>query len=90
LLFHTFTTFSEADNHYESVYILLKDSRVDPSAKDNEAIKLASYNGHKKVVEILLMDSRVDPSAQDNWALKWVFKNGHQDVFNMLNDVLYT
>ena len=32
--------------HLEIVELLLSDERVDPSAKDNHAIRLASKNGH--------------------------------------------
>ena len=42
---------------------LLEDQRVDPSALDNAAIKLASSNGHLDVVGRLLEDQRVDPLA---------------------------
>ena len=43
---------------------LLEDSRVDPSAYDNHAIKWASQNGHLPVVERLLGDGRVDPQCR--------------------------
>jgi hypothetical protein len=45
--------------------MLLTDSRVDPSARDNYAIRSASRNGHTDVAKVLLADARVDPSAMD-------------------------
>jgi hypothetical protein len=50
--------------HKETVEILLKDDRVDPSEYNNYAIRWASYYGHKEIVEMLLQDSRVDPCCQ--------------------------
>ncbi|KAI8892513.1 hypothetical protein BC833DRAFT_360016, partial [Globomyces pollinis-pini] len=40
-------------NHADAVALLLKDSRVDPSANDNQAIRQATRNGHTRTVEIL-------------------------------------
>src|SRR3972149_10202393 len=54
----------------EIVELLLVDPLVDPSAKNNHAIRFASGNGHDKVVELLLADSRVDPSAVNNFAIQ--------------------
>jgi hypothetical protein len=41
------------------VKLLLKDSRVDPSADENYAIRKAYENGHHNVVELLLKDPNV-------------------------------
>jgi len=41
-------------------------SRVDPSTRDNEAIRLASAKGFVEVVKVLLADNRVDPAAKNN------------------------
>ena len=49
--------------------LLLKDSRVDPAANNNEAIRYANSNGHVEVVKLLLKDSRVDPAARNNAAI---------------------
>ena len=51
------------NGHSEVVRELLKDSRVDPSAYDNSAIRGASMNGRLEVVRELLKDNRVDPSV---------------------------
>ena len=72
------------NGHLAVVERLLEDSRVDPSADRNRAIRMASQNGHLPVVERLLEDSRVDPSAQDNWAIKLASQNGHSAVVERL------
>jgi hypothetical protein len=41
------------------VELLLKDSRIDPTADDNEALRSAIRNGHKDIVDLLLADPRV-------------------------------
>jgi len=48
---------------------LLQDDRVDPSARNNLAIRWANDHGRVKVVERLLQDDRVDPSANHNEAI---------------------
>ena len=52
--------------HLTRIFEILSDSRVDPSAENNYAIKLASHFGHQEVVKLLLSDARVDPSARNN------------------------
>ena len=37
---------------------LLHDNKVDPSAKNNDAFKWASYHGHIEVIKLLLQDGR--------------------------------
>lgn len=39
--------------YIQTLKLLLKDERVDPSAYDNYAIRAASENGQKEVVELL-------------------------------------
>ena len=46
------------------VKLLLADSRVDPSADDNCAIKSARRNGYMEIVELLLQDDRVKMSEE--------------------------
>jgi len=69
-----------------SVKYLLLDSRVNPNAMNNEAIRLASENvkGHFLVVKELLKDIRVDSRAQYNYALHYAIRNGHQKVVKEL------
>ena len=63
---------------------MLKKTSVDPSDKGDEAIRLASLNGHLKVVELLLKDPRVNPCARDNCAFRWAASKGHSEVVVLL------
>ena len=63
---------------------LLRDGRVDPSAENNDAIRLASERGHRDVVELLLGDDRVDPSAENNSAIRFASRRGHSEVMMLL------
>jgi hypothetical protein len=61
--------------------------RVDPSANDNYAVRLAAKNDQLAVVERLLQDKRVDPSARNNDAVRQAARNGHLAVVErMLQD----
>ena len=74
---------------------LLQDSRVDPSADDQYAIRSASERGHHLVVETLLKDPRgraepcgpsaSDPSVDNQYAIKWASKYGHHKVVALLS-----
>ncbi len=44
------------DGNIDAVRQLLDDERVDPSVKDNQAIRDASREGHADVVRLLLKD----------------------------------
>ena len=44
----------------EIVEILLKDPRVDPSARCNEALGIANIKGYQEIVKMLLEDDRID------------------------------
>jgi hypothetical protein len=63
---------------------LLQDSRVDPSARSNEAIRKACENGQLGMVNRLLDDGRVDPSAMENDAIRGASQNGYLHVVNRL------
>ncbi|PRP76167.1 putative ankyrin repeat protein [Planoprotostelium fungivorum] len=67
-----------------TVQLLLSDSRMDPSAQNNEAIIKAAHGGHSETVRLLLSDSRVDPSAQDNEAIKLAARYGHTEAVRLL------
>jgi ankyrin repeat protein len=71
-------------NNVEVVKLLLQDARVNHSARDNYAIKLASDNGHVEIVKLLLQYGRADPSAQNNLAIKLASQNGHVLVVKLL------
>jgi ankyrin repeat protein len=45
--------------------MLLKDKRVDPTAKDNEAIYKATLRGHERVLDLLLSDHRINISEKN-------------------------
>jgi hypothetical protein len=51
------------NGHVAVVERLLQDTRVDPSADDNYAVREAAANGHLAVVDRLLEDYRVDIAA---------------------------
>ena len=57
---------------------------VDPSVKDNEAIRMASKNGHTDVVRLLLQDKRVDPIDDGNYAIRLASRNGYTEVVKLL------
>jgi hypothetical protein len=46
------------NGHLEIVKLLMKDSRVDPSALENRGFRAAAQYGHIEVVRELLKDSR--------------------------------
>ncbi|KAJ3134163.1 hypothetical protein HDU90_005260 [Geranomyces variabilis] len=54
---------------------LLADPRVDPSARNNAAIRRAASHGHLLVVDRLLQDPRVDPSGNYKSPLQLAAKN---------------
>ena len=66
------------------VKLFFADPRVDPSSRDNEAIRESSSNGHFTVVKLLLADPRVDPTAKYNEAISSACTNGKFDVVNLL------
>ncbi len=60
---------------------------IDPSADDNEAIKVASTHGYLSVVKLLLdlpVERGVDPSADNNDAIRFASENGHTSVVKLL------
>ena len=57
---------------------------VDPSARNNWAIQVASCYGHIEIVRLLLEDPRVDPSACSNYAIRWASENGYLEVVRLL------
>jgi ankyrin repeat protein len=68
----------------EVVTLLLQDPRVDPSARNSDAIQWASYNGHLEIVTLLLQDPRVDPSDDNNWTIKYASAKGHLEIVTLL------
>jgi len=85
----TFETFKNilTEEHVELFQLVLKFSNVDPSAKDNDAIRRASENGHTEVVKLLLADppfGTANPSAANNLAIRVASEKGHTEVVKML------
>jgi ankyrin repeat protein len=74
-------------NRVDMVKTMLEFSNVDPSDKDNLAIRLAAENGYSDMVELLLQDERVDPTANSNYALRVAcHKQHHRVVRQLLKD----
>src|SRR2546426_6337866 len=76
--------FVARNGHVDVMKLLLADSRVDPAADNNDAIRSAAANGHIDVVKLLLADKRANPVAVGNAAIKHVARNGHTDVVKLL------
>lgn len=57
---------------------------VDPTANNNEAIRMASFKGHTEVVELLLKHPNVDPTANDNEAIRYASCHGHTKIVELL------
>lgn len=72
--------------HYENIKVLLSDSRIDPSANDNLAIKVAARFGRTEIFKLLLKDKRVDPTAGNNHALRYAQENQHNDIIELLKE----
>jgi ankyrin repeat protein len=64
--------------------MLIKDPRIDPSASNNWAIRMASGNGHTEIVKLLLNDNRVDPSADKSYAIQMASAYGHTEIVKLL------
>lgn len=101
-LYHNMALRSAAQNgHAEIVQLLLDahDTRIDPSALEDEAIVEAAARGHLEVVRTLLNHPgtrfapnggrviRANPSARGNAAISLAARNGHVDVVRLLLEV---
>ena len=58
--------------------------RVDPTARNNEAIRMAAKNGHLDVVKFLSTLPGVNPAASSNYAIRKASRNGYLDVVEFL------
>lgn len=76
--------FASREGFREIVGLLLQDTRVNPTAEDNEAIMVASSHGHADIVELLLKDGRADPTTDDNWPICEASKYGYTNVVKLL------
>ena len=57
---------------------------INPAARDNYAIRRASYYGRTECVKVLLADNRVNPAAGDNAAIRCAAYNGHTECVKLL------
>jgi ankyrin repeat protein len=66
------------------VKLLLADKRVDPSADDQLAIRMACEDGQLEVVKLLLADERVDPSVSNSCTILGACAHGHTEIAQLL------
>lgn len=73
--------------NYGSINIIkafLLNKWIDPSTRDNYAIKVASERGYLGIIRELLKDPRVDPSAGWNHAITFASAYGYIDIVKEL------
>jgi hypothetical protein len=63
---------------------MLRDKRIDPTAKSNYALVCTCQNGHLEVLELLLKDGRADPGTLDGFPLAVACYKGHEDIVRCL------
>jgi ankyrin repeat protein len=69
----------------ETIKLLLKDPRMDPSVRDNKVFIFACRWGtNAEIVKILLNDHRVDPTARDNECFIDACFYGHIEIIKLL------
>lgn len=68
----------------DMVRSLLLDDRVDPSARDNEAVIVAAKNGHSKIIALLIATEKVDPTAKNNTAIRLARLHGRHEAIQAL------
>lgn len=78
--------YSSKNGQLESVKYLLKDPRVNPTAKRNCSIIYASAHGYLEIVKELLKDPRVQPQEDilELDALDYACKNGYLEIVKVL------
>jgi len=62
----------------------LESGRFDPSANENEALRIAVERSAKPIIAALLQDARVDPTVNRNEVLRMAIDNDRQDIVKML------
>jgi len=75
---------SVLNNHVDTLVVLLKDPRPDPSFDENYLIRYVSEQGNHEITRILLDDPRVDPSAKENTAIRVAARKGHLAIVEEL------
>ncbi|KAI8892827.1 hypothetical protein BC833DRAFT_610551 [Globomyces pollinis-pini] len=71
-------------NAVDILKLLFSDSRFQPNAADNLAVRLAVQNNHSQCLKLLLNRSDVDPGAFNNLAIQIVALNGYNDCLILL------
>jgi hypothetical protein len=66
-----------------STWKFLIESGIDIHAKDDEALRLASFYGHLEVVKVLI-EAKANVHAKDDEALRVASKNGYLEVVKVL------
>jgi hypothetical protein len=79
----TFLT-AAATGNTSLVRLLLQDPRIDPTAKNNAALRNASENNFVDVIRVLLADGRANPAAKQNAAIKHAIDNGNVEIVRLL------
>lgn len=77
--------YKNINDYIEIVILLLKDSRVDPSAVNNEAICTASRHNYVEIVKLLLVDSRVNKHVNNDYCLKIAIKENYVELIELLS-----
>jgi ankyrin repeat protein len=76
--------FASFCGNVQIVKLLLKNSRLNPSCRNNRPIRRACERGHLIVVKLLLSDSRVNPADNHNEAVRSASKFGHIHIVKLL------
>eukprot|EP01134_Creolimax_fragrantissima_P001097 CFRG1097T1 len=69
--------------HTDVVRVLLKNGRVDPGEKQNQALYNASFHGHTEVVKLLLESDGVNPMAEGNRAFLFACRKGNTEIIRL-------
>ena len=67
----------------DGVKYLVERCEADVYTRKDDALQLASHNGHLDVVRFLV-ECGADVHAHHGWALRWASWNGHLDVVRFL------
>lgn len=73
-----------AFGHVELVKLFIEKYKIDPTAFDNQAIRIAANNNNIEVVEYLLGFEEVDPNTKDGKAIKISAEKGHIKIVKLL------
>ncbi|PRP77640.1 ankyrin repeat domain-containing protein 44 [Planoprotostelium fungivorum] len=72
-----------ASGHTDMIRYLLDNTKVNPAASDNQALKFCVANGHVEATKLLLSDPRVDPS-DGNFVPKYVASSGSPELLELI------